>query len=215
MRCRFLNISAPNEKSLSVDLSESCLAPRDEKQKENRRVEMMPGTLTLTFSLLFFVAFSCAAQISQMKIISPAFGEGKMIPAQFTCKGKDVSPSLQWSGISEKAKSLALISDDPDAPGGTWVHWVYFNIPPTLTGLPENVAKIKNPETGGIQGLNDFGKVGYGGPCPPSGVHRYYFKLYALDTLLTLDAGTTKDKLLRAMEGHILAQGELMGKFSR
>jgi Raf kinase inhibitor-like YbhB/YbcL family protein len=138
-----------------------------------------------------------------------------MIPGQNTCDGTDVSPDLAWTGIPEGTRSLALICDDPDAPMGTWVHWVLFNIPPDETGLPAEVAPEASLSNGAIHGTNDFSRLGYGGPCPPGGTHRYYFKLYALDTKLNLDSGATKAQLEDAMESHILAEGQLMGKYSR
>ena len=151
----------------------------------------------------------------KLQVQSTAFNEGELIPVQYTCKGKDISPPLEWSGIPENTKSIALIADDPDAPMGTWVHWVLYDLPPTLTSLPEAIASAKNPAVGGTHGLTDFKRLGYGGPCPPSGTHRYYFKVYALDAKLALEAGATKAKLLKAMTDHILAQGTMMGKFSK
>ncbi len=150
-----------------------------------------------------------------IKITSPAFEEGGMIPRKYTCDGADISPPLAWTGVPEAARTLALISDDPDAPMGTWVHWVLFNLPATVTELPEGVPTDKELKNGAKQGRNDFRRIGYGGPCPPGGTHRYFFKLYALDKALDLAAGATKAELLRAMEGHILAQGQLMGKYRR
>lgn len=150
-----------------------------------------------------------------MELKSTAFSEGGMIPGKYTCDGPDVSPPLAWDNAPSGTKSYALICDDPDAPVGTWVHWVYYDIPPTTKGFPENVAKTEGPASGGQQGVNDFRKVGYGGPCPPGGTHRYFFKLYALDSMLKLPGGTTKPKLLKAMEGHILGQAQLMGKYKR
>jgi Raf kinase inhibitor-like YbhB/YbcL family protein len=123
---------------------------------------------------------------------------------------------LTWGGAPEGTQSFTLIADDPDAPDGTWVHWVLYDIPPTLTSLPENVAKEKTVEGAGIQGVNSFGRIGYGGPCPPSGsLHRYFFKLYALDTLLNIKPGASKYDVEKAMKGHTLAKVESMGKFSR
>lgn len=150
-----------------------------------------------------------------MELRSPAFNEGDMIPKIYTCDSTDISPPLEWTDVPEGTQSLALINDDPDAPMGTWVHWVYYNIPAGLTGLPEYVAPEARPETGGEQGITDFGRIGYGGPCPPDGTHRYYFKLYALDTTLELGQNATKDQVLRAMEGHVLDQAELMGRYQR
>ncbi len=148
-------------------------------------------------------------------IISSVFSEGQAIPNRYTCDGPDVSPDLAWSGVPETAVSLALICDDPDAPMGTWVHWVLFNIPADADGLPAEVPSDAILENGARHGKNDFGKLGYGGPCPPGGTHRYFFKFYALDTQVELDSGSTKAELLEAMEGHILAEAQLMGIYSR
>jgi Raf kinase inhibitor-like YbhB/YbcL family protein len=149
-------------------------------------------------------------------VTSSAFTEGGMIPRKYTGEGPDVSPALSWTGVPEGTRSLALICDDPDAPGKTWVHWVLFNLPADADGLPEDVPSERELASGARQGVNDFGNIGYGGPMPPPGpAHRYYFKLYALDVALDLDAGATKVALLKAMEGHILAEGQLMGKYQR
>jgi Raf kinase inhibitor-like YbhB/YbcL family protein len=148
-------------------------------------------------------------------ITSPAFQEGGMIPKQYKCDGQNVSPPLAWDSVPGNAKTLALIADDPDAPGRTWVHWVVFDLPATTKSLSENVPPQETIAGGGKQGTTDFRKIGYGGPCPPSGTHRYYFKVYALDRELGLDSKTTKDQVLKAMEGHILAQGQLMGRYKR
>jgi hypothetical protein len=150
-----------------------------------------------------------------IQVTSSAFEEGGMIPKKYTCDGEDISPPLQWSGIPEGAVSLALISDDPDAPRGTWVHWVLFNLPPDTGSLQEKIPPLKTLPNGGIQGITDFRRIGYGGPCPPSGTHRYFFKLYALDTKVDLNPGATKEQLLKAMKDHILAEGQLMGKYKR
>jgi len=150
-----------------------------------------------------------------VKLTSAVFEQGGLIPATYTCDGRDVSPPLAWSGAPDHTKSFALISDDPDAPMGTWVHWVAWNIPGTTTALEENVPKKETLPNGMKQGTTDFRRIGYGGPCPPSGTHRYFFKVYALDTNLNLPARTTKKELERAMQGHILAQAELMGKYKR
>ena len=150
-----------------------------------------------------------------LEITSSAFSEGEMIPTGYTCDGPDVSPDLAWTGVPESTQSLALICDDPDAPMGTWVHWVLFNIPPGARGLPGEISPDAALENGARHGTNDFGRLGYGGPCPPGGTHRYFFKLYALDTELDLASGITKAQLVEAMEGHILAEAQLMGKYKR
>jgi Raf kinase inhibitor-like YbhB/YbcL family protein len=150
-----------------------------------------------------------------MKLISSAFSEGALIPVQYTCSGDDFSPPLAWSDIPAGARSLALIADDPDAPVGTWVHWVAFNLPVTGGGLPEGIRAEKQLAGGGIQGTNSWKRTGYGGPCPPSGTHRYFFKLYALDTILSLGKDATAKELQAAMKGHILAETQLMGRFKR
>lgn len=150
-----------------------------------------------------------------IELTSPAFIQGEAIPAKYTCDGADISPPLQWQSLPDGTESLALIMDDPDAPRGTWVHWVLYDIPAATGELPENVAPADTVPGGGSQGKSSWNRVGYGGPCPPSGAHRYFFKLYALDTVLNLAAGATKEELLSAMEGHILAQGELMGTYAR
>jgi Raf kinase inhibitor-like YbhB/YbcL family protein len=155
------------------------------------------------------------AKKMEIKITSSAFKEGDMIPAKYTCDGADISPPLQWDSVPEGTVSIALISDDPDAPMGTWVHWVLFNLPGATTSLAENVPPDKTLANGARQGTNDFRKIGYGGPCPPGGTHRYYFKIYALDAQLDLQAGANKKELLRAMQGHILAEGQLMGRYKR
>lgn len=142
-----------------------------------------------------------------MKISSPEFKHNNSIPKKFTCQGEDINPALVIEGLPEGVKSLALIVDDPDAPMGTWVHWVVFDILPCT--------QIDEDSTPGKQGKNDFGRKDYGGPCPPSGVHRYFFKLYALDKMLNLDVGITKAGLEDAMQGHILASAELIGLYKK
>ena len=152
---------------------------------------------------------------SKMVLTSTAFEEGEMIPKKYTCDGSNISPPIRWDSVPPQAKSLALIADDPDAPMGTWVHWVIFNIPPSLSGLPESIPPKDSLPNGSLQGKNDFRNSGYGGPCPPGGTHRYFFKLYALDITLQLKPGCTKADLLKAMQGHIVAEGQLMGRYSR
>ncbi len=152
---------------------------------------------------------------ARMTITSTAFTNNGMIPTKYTADGADVSPPLAFSNAPAGTKTFALICDDPDAPGGTWVHWVLYNLPAAVKSLPENVPPQPKHANGALQGKNDFGKIGYGGPAPPSGTHRYFFRVYALDTELKLSSGATKAQLVKAMAGHILAQGELVGKYSR
>lgn len=149
------------------------------------------------------------ASQTSIQVTSAAFEDGATIPVKYTCDGQDRSPPLAWSGTPEGTQSLVLISDDPDAPVGTWVHWVLFDLPKDTNSLPEGVQDV------GTDGNNSWRRPGYGGPCPPSGTHRYFFKLYALDTVLNLEAGASKEDVEKAMQGHILAQGELMGKYER
>ena len=150
-----------------------------------------------------------------MELKSQAFAAGEMIPAKYTCDGQDISPPLRWSDPPAGTIEFALISDDPDAPVGTWVHWVMWNIPASASALDENLPKTASLPNGTKQGTTDFRRIGYGGPCPPSGTHRYYFKLYALDTAFNLPASTLKKDLEKAMQGHILGQAELMGTYRR
>ena len=150
-----------------------------------------------------------------MEIKSSAFKAGESIPSKYTCDNIDVSPQLAWSKVPNGTKTFALIADDPDAPSGTYVHWVMFNIPGDQRELSENIPKTETLENGAIQGTNDFGKIGYGGPCPPSGTHRYYFKLYALDAELDANPVISKKDLLKAMDVHVLEEGELMGRYKR
>ncbi len=151
----------------------------------------------------------------EIKLTSSAFEDGGMIPSKYTCDGDDVSPPLNWDNVPEEVRSIALICDDPDAPMGTWVHWVLFNLPAGARELSENVPADNTLADGARQGLTDFGRVGYGGPCPPGGTHRYFFKIYALDVQVELASTARKQDLLGAMEGHILAQGQLVGKYKR
>ena len=145
-----------------------------------------------------------------MKIISSAFEQGQSVLPQYTCDGENVNPPLSISDVPENAQSLVLISDDPDAPAGVWVHWIVWNIDPKTTEIAEN-----SIPSGAVEGTTSFGKTEYGGPCPPSGEHRYFFRLYALDTKLDLDSSADKAKIEAAMQGHILEQAELMGLYSR
>ncbi len=150
-----------------------------------------------------------------MKLTSPAFEPNQLIPSQYTCDGEDISPALDWDDPPEGTESLALICDDPDAPGKTWVHWIVYNLPNSAHSLPENVSSSISPLSESVQGKNDFKQVKYGGPCPPSGTHRYFFKLYALDSKLNLESGATKAQVEAAMTGHILGKAQLIGLYSR
>ena len=148
------------------------------------------------------------------QVTTVAFRDGGSIPKEFTCDGRDVSPALAWTDPPAGTKSLALIVDDPDAPAGTWVHWLFYDLPADTRKLTEDMPKAREFPNGARQGRNDFGKTGYNGPCPPAGAaHRYFFKLYALDSKTDLKSGATKNELERAMRRHILAQAELTGKF--
>ena len=150
-----------------------------------------------------------------IELTSAAFGQGSTIPRQYTCDGADLSPPLSWSGVPAGAKSLALVVDDPDA-RGTWVHWVVYGIPAGVSGLSEGASSDIGDVPGATDGTNDFKRTGYGGPCPPNGpAHRYVFKLFAVDSVLELAPGATKSELLRAMEGNVVAQGSLMGRYQR
>lgn len=147
-----------------------------------------------------------------LQIKSSAFNQGALIPKKYTCDGQDVSPPLTWTGVPLGTKSLALVMDDPDAPVGNWDHWILFNVPPQTTALPENVESLPAATLGG---KNSWRRTGYGGPCPPDREHRYFFKLYALDTVLDLKEGVTKKELEAAMQNHILEKAELMGRYDR
>jgi len=159
--------------------------------------------------ILLAMIASFAAEGAGMKITSSAFQEGGNIPSKFTCDGSDTSPPLQITGVPSEAKSLVLIADDPDAPGGLFIHWLVWNIPPQTNSIEEGSA----PK--GVQGTNDFGKSGYRGPCPPPGTHRYSFKIFALDRELDSRPGAKRSQVDAAMKGHVIAQGELVGRYAR
>jgi Raf kinase inhibitor-like YbhB/YbcL family protein len=150
-----------------------------------------------------------------IKVKSAVFDEGEPIPTRYTCSGVDVSPPLKWDPLPENTESVALICEDPDAPGGIWTHWVLFNLPRDTMGLSEHVMGREILDNGAIQGMNDFGRVGYGGPCPPGETHRYFYKVYALDVKLDLPPRSTRTELLEAMDGHVLDQGQIMGYYTR
>jgi Raf kinase inhibitor-like YbhB/YbcL family protein len=187
-------------------------------KKTNRaRAALLLPALTM---LALAQGAGCAAreELPEMAIelTSPAFADGDSIPERFTCGGADVSPPLAWSGVPEAAERLALICDDPDAPAGTWVHWVLYGLPAGRDSLPEGVPADAVVLDGARQGRNDFRRLGYGGPCPPPGKpHRYRFKLYALDAELVLEPGATMKELEKAMAGHVLAEGRLVGTYER
>jgi hypothetical protein len=150
-----------------------------------------------------------------MKIWSKTFEEGESIPSRYTCQGEDISPPLSFSDVPEKTISLALILVDPDAPSGKFVHWIMYNIPPDTSELEEDIKKIEKLDNGTLQGRNDFGRIGYGGPCPPYGTHRYYFKLYALDTMLNLQPGVNETELLKVIFHHNIAEAHFKGIYSK
>jgi Raf kinase inhibitor-like YbhB/YbcL family protein len=178
---------------------------------------MVAGVAVLVVGLVSLAGEAVAA--TRLALTSPSFADGTPIPARHTCEGGDVSPPLAWSGAPAGTQSLVLIVDDPDAPDPaaprtTWVHWVLYNLPPQATGLPEDARRGVLP-AGTVEGLNDWKRTGYGGPCPPVGRHRYVHKLYALDRMLLPVGSATKAELERAMEGHVLAQGQLIGTYQK
>ena len=170
---------------------------------------MLRSVTVGAIAMLLAAIVLLAAGGATMKITSSAFHEGGSIPSKFTCDGSDTSPPMQITAIPSEAKSLVLIADDPDAPGGLFTHWLVWNIPPQTSSIAEGNA----PK--GVQGANDFGKSGYRGPCPPPGTHRYSFKIFALDRELELHAGAKRSQVDAAMKGHVIAQGELVGRYAR
>jgi len=152
---------------------------------------------------------------AEIKLTSVAFKEGEAIPRAYTCDGANVSPPLEWAGVPKTATTIAIVADAPDAPGGTCTHWLLYNLPADNIGLVENLTATEKVAAGGFQGTNDFGKIGYGGPCPPSGTHHYFFRIYAIDSELPLKAGVSKAELLKAMDGHVVLPGQLMGTYRR
>jgi Raf kinase inhibitor-like YbhB/YbcL family protein len=179
------------------------------------RLLIVMSVLCLSHGGMWCGAETKAAKAAKLDVSSTAFQEGAAIPKLYTCDGNNTSPPLRWSSVPERTQSIAVICDDPDAPGGTFVHWVLFNLPPETKGLPEKVPVGRTLANGAKQGNGTSKKTGYLGPCPPSGVHRYFFKVYALDSKLNLGSGITKNQLLKAMDGHILAEGRLMGTYKR
>lgn len=151
-----------------------------------------------------------------INVTSPRFEKGKPIPQKFTCDGDNISPLIRWDGLPKATVSVVLLMDDPDAPNGTYTHWIVYNLPPDSDGLEEIVPIQKNLDNGAIQGKNDFGKYGYGGPCPPQGeTHRYFFKVFALDKKLDQEDGADRETLLQSIEGRVIDQGEYMGTYKR
>ena len=178
------------------------------------------GSPAAYYSLILAITLSITGAhevIMAFALSSTAFKDGAAIPVKHTCDGADVSPPLAWTDAPQGTRSFALIADDPDAPAGTWVHWVLYNLPATVSDLPENVAKVETLDLGGArQGRTDFRRPGYGGPCPPPGpAHRYFFKLYALDAPPNLKAGAQKKDVEAAMQGHVLGTAQLMGTYAR
>jgi Raf kinase inhibitor-like YbhB/YbcL family protein len=150
-----------------------------------------------------------------LKLVSPAFTQGKFIPDKYTCKGKNVSPPLEWTDVPHATKELVLIADDPDAPSGTFVHWLLYGVQPTQSGLDEGIPGRATLANGAHQGVNDFRKIGYAGPCPPRGTHRYYFRLYAIDSNLNLPPGINRERVDQAIKHHVIEEAELMGYYAK
>lgn len=203
--------------------SRNFCAAMGQRNRDCRKMSARSKIVVLTGFALCFSVWPSKEPFAQEKggtmslqVTSSTFSAGEAIPKKFTCDGPDVSPLLKWNDAPANTQSIALIMDDPDAPVGTWVHWVLYDLPASVRELPEGVAKQEQLSSGARQGRNDFGKIGYGGPCPPPGKpHRYFFKLYALDSKLGMKAGATKADVERAMKGHILAQAELVGRYGR
>jgi len=180
-------------------------------------------TLFIAIPLIMSISTYCSGgpkmnldSLPKLTVTSPAFEQDGIIPSRYTCDGKDISPAISWSGAPEGTKSFVLISDDPDAPMGTWVHWIVYNIPGNVTELTEAVESQEVLDDGIMQGVSSWKRIGYGGPCPPSGTHRYFFKVYALDcTLAIKPKDANKKEVLKAMKGHIIAYGELIGNYKR
>ncbi|MEO0376800.1 MAG: YbhB/YbcL family Raf kinase inhibitor-like protein [Cyanobacteria bacterium P01_A01_bin.17] len=187
-------------------------------------LRLSPIVLNLRAGLIFIALTACGANDIDaelpkleptIKLQSSAFAANTSIPTQYTCDGEDRSPPLSWDALPSEAQSLILIADDPDAPGGTFVHWVLYNLSPQTLQLPGGVTPATQGPQQSVQGKNGFGKIGYRGPCPPSGTHRYFFKIYALDQKIEIEPGAKKNKVLLAAKDHIIATGELMGRYSR
>ena len=171
----------------------------------------------ITGLFLMYITAFCGPKGGNMTITvtSPAFASMQTIPQKYTCDGEDLSPPLSWTNVPKNAHSIVLICDDPDAPAGDWVHWVCYDIPAAVDSLPEAIPYGDTLACGGKQGTSDFRKIGYGGPCHPGGTHRYFFKVYALDVMLNLPSGKTKKEIVKAIKGHVVASGELVGTYTR
>jgi hypothetical protein len=169
----------------------------------------------LIAALALLLLGPATAKGGAMELSSPAFQDQQSIPTAYTCDGADISPALSISGVPPGTASLALLMDDPDAPVGDWVHWIVFNLPPGVKEIPEDVPAAPELSDGAVQGANSWRRIGYGGPCPPDGAHRYFFKLYALDAKLDLNPGASKKQLLEAMQGRVLEETVLMGTYQR
>ena len=202
--------------------SQTCRSHRSSRREAGRKKTLGLCLILAGAGALFSIRGRTSPALAQaggppsFEIQTTAFKPGGDIPKKFTCAGANVSPALRWTGPPAGTESFALIMDDPDAPMGTWVHWVAYDLPAGKRQLPEGAPKGDDLQGGGQQGRNDFPEVGYGGPCPPPGKpHRYYFKLYALDKKLDLKAGATKREVEQAMKGHVLAKAEIMGRYGR
>jgi Raf kinase inhibitor-like YbhB/YbcL family protein len=190
--------------------------------RRTMKVEL-PKVFPVAAAFAFFISMAMipgsAAETKakeSMQITSTAFSEGAQIPPKYTCEDRNVSPPLKWSGVPKGTRSLVLIADDPDAPAGTWIHWVMYDLPQDSEELAEDTPKSESLSNGAKQGMNSFRQLGYGGPCPPPGkAHRYFFKLYALDTVLNLKPAASSKDVERAMEKHVLGEGHLMGTYKR
>jgi len=188
----------------------------------NKKFIFLTGNIILFYFAFWFISSNQQVlkaergDIMELELTSSVFKNNQTIPQKYTCEGEDISPPFNWTGVPEDTKSFALIVNDPDAPVGIWVHWVIYNIPSDITELSEGIATNKTLDSGAIQGVNDFRRIGYGGPCPPLGSpHRYFFKLYALDSTLDLSPGANKSQVEEAIQEHILDKTELVGLYSR
>ena len=202
-----------------IGILSACGAPQAEgKPAEPTEPAAVPYAPARAASVGAPLETSVAEEIEEdmgLTLTSTAFDEGGAIPSKYSCDGDDISPPLAWTDPPPRTQSFALILDDPDAPGGIWVHWVLFNIPATARALSEAIPPDTILADGSVHGTSNFNSLGYGGPCPPGGTHRYFFKLYALDAVLDLEAGANKADLEAAMQSHTLALAELMGTYGR